>query len=63
MVRRVYYIRRRPFFTDQIADIQLIEHSIRDALFDPSNDYERDIQPVCRQRSVDVHGWGYRRLK
>jgi len=61
-IRKVYYLRESPFFTDRIADIRLIEHSIRDALFDISNDYERDRQPVCRRHCVDVHGWGYRRL-
>ena len=62
MIWKVYYIRKRPLFTDQASDIILIEHSIRDALFDPSNNYERDIQPVCRRHCVDLHGWGYRRL-
>ena len=62
MIRKVYYIRKRPFFTDQASDIILIEHSLRDALFDRSNYYERDKQPVCRKQCVDMHGWGYRRL-
>jgi len=62
-IRRVFYLRESPFFTDKIGDIRLIEHSLRDALFDPSNNYERDIQPVCRRQCVDMHGWGYRRLK
>ena len=26
-IRKVYYLRESPFFTDRIADIRLIEHS------------------------------------
>ena len=61
-VKRVYYLTRKPYFTDQTDDIRLIEHSIRDSLFDLSNDYNTDRQPVCRKHAVDRHGWGYRRL-
>ncbi len=63
-IRKVFYIGKRPFSTDKTSDIELIEHSIRDALFDPSNDYEGEEQPVYRRQciGIDKHGWGYRRL-
>ena len=61
-IRRVYYLRRSLVLNDQVADIRLIEHSLRDALNDPSNDCERDVQLVCRRHRVDLHGWGYRRF-
>ena len=61
-IRRVYYIRRKPLFTDQAGDIKLIEQSLGYALFDRSNNDESDRQPVFRRHCVDRHGWGYRRL-
>lgn len=61
-IRQIFYVRNEPDFFDKFEDMKIIKQTLRNSLFDISNNDIISTEITSSFHSVDKHGWGYREL-